>query len=59
MGAVRRLSPMQEGEKPNPISIPGPWPCGLRTARGFSFLAESRVKSQKPKILAIPFSTLG
>jgi len=29
------LSGTSYGEKPNPISIPGPWSCGQRTARGF------------------------
>ena len=34
---VAPLSGTSYGEKPNPISIPGPWSCGERMARGFSF----------------------
>jgi len=46
---VRRLSPTKEGEWPNPISIPGPWSCGQRTARGFSFACRE-VESQESKV---------
>ena len=46
---MRRLSPERaRGEKPNPISIPGPWSCGQRTARGF-FLCKSRGQESRSR----------
>ena len=50
------LSGLSWGEKPNPISIPGPWPCGQRTARGFSF-GSREVESRESKVNKTVLST--